>query len=58
LANSVSQLPGLIEGLENADTENDDFKALIEIVYLKQLRVRASDYVLLVVLKYDHRTLT
>jgi hypothetical protein len=38
------QLPGLIEGLESADTENDDFKALIEDVYLKQLRVNVFVY--------------
>jgi hypothetical protein len=53
-----SQLPGLIEALESADTENGDLKALIEIVYLKQLRVRVLDYVLPMELKYAHRTLT
>jgi DNA mismatch repair protein MSH2 len=33
-----------VEGLEGANTDNDDFKALIEDVYLRQLRVSDLDY--------------
>lgn len=33
-----------MEGLEGANTDNDDFKALIEDVYLRQLRVSDLDY--------------
>lgn len=36
---NLVQLPGLIECLESIDTEDDDFKALVEETYLKQLRV-------------------